>query len=546
METNRLMNFFSRTRYIRSAEAARGLLLLFLLFILTMLCAVSCSQADKKGGDLSRTLAKLDSISRDNSEYVHAKERRIASLRRRYASASSGDAFDLAGEIYNEYYNYNLDSARVYALRRVDLASTPGQKAVARLDAAKAEFSMGHESDAYRNVALAIPDTVYPEVKLRYCEIMASDAEERGESPLRWHKAMRPLYGTDSVGRRFNESNILRFSGDCEGAIRLLSPLTSGGTEHTRAIAHYLTGVCELEKGDTVAALENLTLAAVEDLRTPVRDYRSLLLLSGLLLKRGDTDRAYRYIGLASSDFNTSKSSRNILLANTLLPDIMRGYDMDSQRQNRRTRSLLLGICILSAALAVILWFALRAQRKLARAVKEEKRLYEEVSSVNRSLEESNAMLKESDHVKVTYILQYLTLCSQYIDALDSFRGKMSGVARTKGLKGVEQLLAKADDNRMLKSFYLSFDNTFTMLFPGFVESFNCLVSPEAHLHPGRDGALSNETRVFALIRLGITDSAQIAAFLRLSVTTVYNYRVKMRNASLLAREEFEKAVASL
>ncbi len=57
---------------------------------------------------------------------------------------------------------------------------------------------------------------------------------------------------------------------------------------------------------------------------------------------------------------------------------------------------------------------------------------------------------------------------------------------------------------------------------------------------------LSTELRVFALIRLGITDSVKIAAFLRRSVTTVYNYRVKMRNAAAGDREGFERRAAAI
>lgn len=57
------------------------------------------------------------------------------------------------------------------------------------------------------------------------------------------------------------------------------------------------------------------------------------------------------------------------------------------------------------------------------------------------------------------------------------------------------------------------------------------------------NGALKPECRIFALIRLGITDSAKIASFLRYSLSTIYNYRTKLRNKALGNREDFEKAV---
>ena len=55
-----------------------------------------------------------------------------------------------------------------------------------------------------------------------------------------------------------------------------------------------------------------------------------------------------------------------------------------------------------------------------------------------------------------------------------------------------------------------------------------------------RDELLNTELRIFALIRLGIDDSSQIAEFLRYSVNTIYNYRAKVKNKARISREDFE------
>ena len=60
------------------------------------------------------------------------------------------------------------------------------------------------------------------------------------------------------------------------------------------------------------------------------------------------------------------------------------------------------------------------------------------------------------------------------------------------------------------------------------------------------EGRLSNELRVFALMRLGVTEPARISKFLSLSPTTVYNYRVKLRNAALCPREDFESMLMGI
>ena len=79
-----------------------------------------------------------------------------------------------------------------------------------------------------------------------------------------------------------------------------------------------------------------------------------------------------------------------------------------------------------------------------------------------------------------------------------------------------------------------------------FVDDFNKLLieSEKVHLKPNE--RLNTELRIFALIRLGITDSVKIAQFLRYSVTTIYNYRTKARNKAACNRDEFEKYVMQI
>ena len=78
------------------------------------------------------------------------------------------------------------------------------------------------------------------------------------------------------------------------------------------------------------------------------------------------------------------------------------------------------------------------------------------------------------------------------------------------------------------------------------MEKFNTMVRPDCRVSLTKEGGMTNELRTFALIRLGITDSAQIASFLHRSVSTVYNYRVKMRNAALGDRDRFEAQISTL
>ena len=90
------------------------------------------------------------------------------------------------------------------------------------------------------------------------------------------------------------------------------------------------------------------------------------------------------------------------------------------------------------------------------------------------------------------------------------------------------------------------FDWTFVNLYPDFVDKFNGLLQDGAGIYPKADDILTPELRIFALIKMGITDSSKIALLLHYSANTIYNYRAKVRNKARDSKEEFDKAVKSL
>ena len=90
------------------------------------------------------------------------------------------------------------------------------------------------------------------------------------------------------------------------------------------------------------------------------------------------------------------------------------------------------------------------------------------------------------------------------------------------------------------------FDDAFLELFPDFVNQVQTLLIPEAELRIKPKERLNTDLRVLALIYLGITDSKQIADFLRYSLPTIYNSRTRMRNLAKGDRTHFEENIASL
>ena len=97
-----------------------------------------------------------------------------------------------------------------------------------------------------------------------------------------------------------------------------------------------------------------------------------------------------------------------------------------------------------------------------------------------------------------------------------------------------------------LQDLYRKFDTIFITLYPDFITDFNALLIDEEKIVVKEGEVLNTELRIFALERLGITDSEKIASFFRLSMSTIYNYRTKIRNKSLYSKEEFTKMLEKI
>ena len=77
--------------------------------------------------------------------------------------------------------------------------------------------------------------------------------------------------------------------------------------------------------------------------------------------------------------------------------------------------------------------------------------------------------------------------------------------------------------------------------FWNYSHDFNNLLNEDGKIEPKPGEILNTELRIFALIRLGVTDANRIAHFLGYSLATVYNYRSKIRNKAKGDKDNFEQ-----
>lgn len=535
------------------------------LYFLALVSVLSgcCSEKDRQIRD---TLKELDNVISRQEEIESAKDSYIELIKGRYSEAMSPDEkYSIFDELYNEYYNYNIDSAIFYARTKLDIAFDAAEQDLvddAILDIADRYVMSGMYLAAHDIISEISADRLDVLLVPRYYHIWHSlytGLEDGCDDPVQkteyrklkqqYREQLFSLLGKDDISRLYVMADIYVDEGRAD---ELLDTLNAKFNEdipiHDKAVLSYIYANISDSYGHDDDATLYFAKSAIFDLMTPVHEYKSLYELASKLYDAGDIKRAYRYISRSINDAITANALINIQSINRSLPIISRSYH-SQMLHNRRQLSVLSGILGIMAVLligAVIV--TLREQRKARQAEKRTSEINEELKAINRKMEEYILLLKESNNIKEIYIGRYIDLCSEYIGRMERYRSMLNRTARTEGFEAVRNALKSSEFiDKELNEFYEQFDATFLQLFPDFIKDLNALLQPDKRIElKTRDGIMTTELRIFALIRLGITDSVKIAEFLRRSVSTVYNYRVKMRNAALNSREDFEKQIMGI
>ena len=286
-------------------------------------------------------------------------------------------------------------------------------------------------------------------------------------------------------------------------------------------------------------------------MKSAVREYISLRKLAVLLYQEGDIDRAYSYLKLCMDDAVFCNARLRILEILQIFPLINDTYQQKAEKQQEQMKWALISISLLSIFLLIAIFYVYKQMKRVAAARHEVidankrlKELNEELHRYNLQLKEANHIIAENSYLKEEYIGRYMDQCSVYLEKMDNYRRSLGKIAAT---GKVDELYKNIKSSKFieeeLKEFYA---NTFLQLFPTFVEDFNTLLAEGEQIYPKANERMSTELRIFALIRLGITDSVKIAQFLRYSVTTIYNYRTKVRNKAAGDRDQLEQEVMKI
>lgn len=327
------------------------------------------------------------------------------------------------------------------------------------------------------------------------------------------------------------------------------------------SLAFYNRAMIYRAKGDFVRMKQDLAESAISDVKQATNDQASLWMLAEALYRDGDIDRAYKYIRYSWNAITFYNARLRSWQSSEVLSMIDSTYQSLLEEKNQRLENYIIFISILSLLLLLLILIIFKQYKRILNARKvlrlnniqlnhlndELVCTNRELSNVNKELNGLNIALNESNRVKEEYIGRFMTMCSLYIDQLDSERKRIYKRLSTGKIGEVlSELKSVENKENDLKVLYQHFDHAFLQLYPNFIQDFNALLVDEGQIVPKKGELLTVELRIFALIRLGIDDSSKIAGFLHYSVNTIYNYRAKIKNRSKGNREDFEKMVKNI
>ncbi len=539
-----------------------------LIFVTIVLSGLLYAKDNKSTDALLR---EIDGIIKNRQTYGAEKEARIADLKKLLVEAASDEQrYGFCGRLFDEYRAYNLDSSFVYAQRKEELAHRLNKLDYlddSAMNMAEVMGTTGMYKEALELLGKidkkTLPDYLYGYYYHLYRTIygLMGDYAVTEKAKKEYYR-MTDLYrdsllqinASDSLGHALVMADKCIVHARYDEAIDMLMEYYSKPSldDHAQAMITYTISEGYRLKGDKQGQKHYLVLSAIADLKSAVKEYVSLRKLASLVYEEGDIDRAYNYLKCSLEDATLCNARLRTLEISQVFPIIDQAYQLKTKRQQQEMKVSLICISLLSVFLLVAIFFVYKQMKKVAAARREVidtntllQELNEELHDSNSQLKEMNHTLSEANYIKEEYIGRYMDQCSTYLDKMDLYRRSLNKIAAAGRVEELYKAIKSSQFlDEELKEFYANFDVTFLQLFPSFVEDFNALLTEPMQPKPGE--LLNTELRIFALIRLGITDSTKIAQFLRYSVTTIYNYRTRVRNKAVGERDEFEAKVMQI
>ncbi|MBS7565963.1 hypothetical protein KHS38_16260 [Mucilaginibacter sp. Bleaf8] len=511
----------------------------------------------------------LSQAIKNKSLYTRQKEERIASLKKLKAGdLSLSEQYAVNDSLYQEYKKFKIDSAVFYADQNLQVArklQRPELVIAAQLQLSNSYSSLGKFLESEQILkslsSKALPKPIlmdYYDAYIQFYEHYATNSYNKNYVKLiqAYRDSLIIQLNPASVRYQINLIQKQIYQRDLKtaqaGLLRLLASAQKQSADY--AMITYLLAFSNQLQHHTDIARKYYTLSAITDVRNAIKDNASLQNLALIFYETGDLDNAYIFTKSAIEDAIFCNVKFRTLRMSELYTIINTAYLEKEGRQKSQLKLYLVLISVLTVFLIIAVIYVYKQMKRVSR-IKEELHasgkqlaaLNQEISHSNVQLSDINAQLSEANQVKEAYIAQFFDLCSTYINKLEDYRKTLNKKANEKHVDELFKMLRSTTVvDTEVEGLYKVFDNIFLSLYPNFIREFNALLLPEEQVTVKPGELLNTELRIFALIRLGITDSVKIAAFLRYSLSTIYNYRTRARNKAAVSRDDFEKRVMKI
>lgn len=541
----------------------------WLISVLMIAALAACSERE---GEVGIALAALEEAIDAAPAFDHAHELQLAWLKDEIAKA--GDKHELCGlykRVAQQYQFYRADSALAYAecalalaeelgredyrlqalLLKADVLSRSGLflQAVELLDSLPKpideRFALDYYNDRYQTCQYIMEyassteyEPLYSALKRQYCDSILAAAD-----------SSLFVYTTISIDAMLDDDGAIA---SAPGVIsRALSAYVPGMREYSVLMSQL--GYAYSLLGDEQKTAEAYANAAKSDIIGSIKENMALRSLAELRFKAGDIERANAFMSKSFEDANYYNARMRHKQSAALIPLVSNAY---SKMQHARQTMMWWVMALLGALIVLIivsfvfirrqLHVASERNAELQKAREDEVRAREMLAEANAQLGLSNSRLKEGSVARDNYLSQFIWFCSSTINAMESYRHRLYLLAKTKKNHELYNVLTSTKEIGELNSqFYAAFDEALLTIFPTFADELDALL--EKPLSRRSEGAelLGTEQRIYALMRMGMTDNQKIAEFLHCSISTIYTYRSKTK-AKAKNPDKFEAEVMSI
>lgn len=538
-------------------------LILYLVFILMPMNIMAKSTlATTDIVDKQQLLRLLDGYIERRHLYTEQKEEKIKQLKIKLRIAENNNSrLSILNTIYREYYTYRYDSAMVYANRGLALALSDNNTYYAtlnRINRAAVLSTGGFYSQAEtllneigeKNVPLQLKQYYYYTTTwlYSYWESFCDKSEFKDYYRQKKHHFLQLTVNT-------THNNYVGLHAYLSGELAFLeNPLSKAVLHHyttalnnspvnsrVHASAAYCIARYYREIGNIQLYEKYIVEAAISDMVCPLKENLALQELSTYLYKEGSkyANYAARYIYISMEDAQFYNNRLRMLEISSILPIISTANQEALAHKERIVRGVLAVVSFLSLVLLGMALLGYKQNKWLVRSRRE-------VKSQNLKLTELNEKLIATNHRRETYMRLFMDISAVYIRKLIEYRklvGRKIKANQTADLLKTINSYKLAEEEAT--TFYTRFDRAFIELYPGFVEELNSLLLPDAQIELPSPNSLTTEVRIYALMRLGVTDSQEIATLLFYSTQTIYNYKSAMRTRAI-NRETFDEDINRL